>query len=458
MHSYTANRAPGAYDAGARSRQFGASEHASTGLGTVTLEGGGKGGNGATGQGLQRGARCAWCTAVPVQGWLTARAVDLGRRWFYANTFWRERSFCRVLSRSARVASARRSPGPLTGPCGARSMSDIASKRYKILQTVGSGAYGVVHRAVDVNTGNVVALKSMKCDFEDDGVPGTALREIAVLRLLQHPNIVRLMDVEHGAHSLCLAFEFVEQDLRKHMAATRKDPVDFRLATSFARQMLLGVEYCHSRGVMHRDLKPENVLVGADGTLKIADFGLSRAFGLPLKPLTLEVVTLWYRAPEILLGAAHYSVGVDVWAAGCIFAELFRRKPLWVRALRAASRAVRFALRAGPCAPLPPELVVPVPVPPPPSQAELRVRACVRAPQAGDSEIDTLFKIFQLLGTPSTAAWPGLAELPHHSPVFPRWPAQLLTKKVKELGGCSSGVDLLQVRARAACIDSPGPY
>jgi cyclin-dependent kinase len=95
-------------------------------------------------------------------------------------------------------------------------------------------------------------------------------------------------------------------------------------------QLLLGINFCHSQGIMHRDLKPQNLLINRHGQLKIADFGLARAFAIPMRTYTHEVVTLWYRAPEILLGSRHYSVGVDMWSIGCIFAEMINKgKALW---------------------------------------------------------------------------------------------------------------------------------
>jgi len=121
----------------------------------------------------------------------------------------------------------------------------------------------------------------------------------------------------------------------------------------FLYQLCNGLNYCHSRRIIHRDLKPQNLLIDRNGTLKIADFGLARAFSLPIKTLTHEIETLWYRAPEVLLGQKQYSLGVDIWAVGCIFAELTEKKPLF----------------------------------------------------CGDSEIDQIFKIFQFHGTPTTAQW-----------------------------------------------------
>jgi serine/threonine protein kinase len=213
-------------------------------------------------------------------------------------------------------------------------MSGHVDEQYERLGVLGAGTYGVVHRARNIKTGAAVALKIMNAfDEEGEGVPSSALREIAALRLLRHPNIVGLLDVQHDVDRTCLVFEFVDRDLRKYLVATVKEPVDFARAASFAQQLLRGIDFCHGQGVIHRDLKPENVLVNSAGELKIADFGLARAFALPVKQLTHEVVTLWYRAPEILMGATHYSVGVDTWAAGCIIAELFRRKPLWVRTM-----------------------------------------------------------------------------------------------------------------------------
>ena len=204
-------------------------------------------------------------------------------------------------------------------------------KRYVRGAILGEGAYGVVFQAVESTTGATVALKKVKLEGVSEGVPASALREIAILKLLQHPNVVRLLDVHHTARHLYMVLEFVEQDLRCIMnAVTEQNPLDPRRAMSMVQQLLRGLDYCHGHGVIHRDLKPENILIGAHGDVKIADFGLARAFTMPTKVYTHEVLTLWYRAPEVLLGASCYSLGVDVWSAGCIFAELFCGHPLWV--------------------------------------------------------------------------------------------------------------------------------
>ncbi len=123
-------------------------------------------------------------------------------------------------------------------------------------------------------------------------------------------------------------FEHVEYDLKKYLRKIKKE-ITPELVKSFVYQTIKGIDYCHAHRIMHRDLKPQNILVTEDGKLKLADFGLARAFGVPIKTLTHEVVTLWYRAPEILLCQKAYSIGVDSWSIGCIFAELAQKKPLF---------------------------------------------------------------------------------------------------------------------------------
>ena len=127
---------------------------------------------------------------------------------------------------------------------------------------------------------------------------------------------------------LYLVFEFVDRDLKKYFEAC-EGPLSSQLIKSYMIQLLRGLEYCHVRGVMHRDLKPQNILVSKDGRLKLADFGLARAFVPPIRPFTHEVVTLWYRAPEILLGCKTYALPVDTWAVGTILAEMVTKRPLF---------------------------------------------------------------------------------------------------------------------------------
>jgi cyclin-dependent kinase len=163
----------------------------------------------------------------------------------------------------------------------------------------------------------------------------------------------------------------------------------------FTLQLLEGTRYCHAHRVLHRDLKPQNLLIDKEGNLKLADFGLARAFGVPLRTYTHEVVTLWYRAPEILLGGRQYSTGVDMWSVGCIFAEMATRKPLF----------------------------------------------------PGDSEIDEIFKIFRILGTPTDADWPGVTSFPDFKPSFPKWERKqddemVNADGIKILG--ENGLDLLE--------------
>lgn len=198
-------------------------------------------------------------------------------------------------------------------------------ENFQKVEKIGEGTYGVVYKAKNKLTGEVVALKKIRLDTETEGVPSTAIREISLLKELNHPNIVKLLDVIHTENKLYLVFEFLHQDLKKFMDASALTGIPLPLIKSYLFQLLQGLAFCHSHRVLHRDLKPQNLLINAEGSIKLADFGLARAFGVPVRTYTHEVVTLWYRAPEILLGCKYYSTAVDIWSLGCIFAEMVRR-------------------------------------------------------------------------------------------------------------------------------------
>lgn len=187
-----------------------------------------------------------------------------------------------------------------------------------------------------------------------------------------------------------MVFEYVEYDLKKFMRKRGNDPLSPDEAQSFLYQILQALIYLHQHRIFHRDLKPQNLLVDSDGqTIKLADFGLARAFGLPIKTYTHEVVTLWYRCPEILLGQKAYSLGVDLWSTGCIFAEMVQRKPLFM----------------------------------------------------GDSEIDQIFKIFKVLGTPNEGNWPDALKLSDFKPTFPKFRGMPMSEHTPTLNELE--VDLL---------------
>ena len=189
----------------------------------------------------------------------------------------------------------------------------------------------------------------IRLENEDEGIPSTAIREISLQRELDHPNIVRLLNiVQSDSSKLYLVVEFMETDLKRYIdslpvsdggrgralpegagAELGRLGLGPAVVKRLMRQLCEGLRYCHSRRILHRDLKPQNLLVDREGNLKLADFGLARAFGVPLRTYTHEVVTLWYRAPEILLGGRQYSTGVDMWSVGCIFAEMCTRRPLF---------------------------------------------------------------------------------------------------------------------------------
>jgi len=258
------------------------------------------------------------------------------------------------------------------------TLGEIDSKtgrfRYERMEKLGEGTYGIVYKARDVqNEHGIVAIKKIRLENEDEGMPSTAMREIAILKELNHPNIVQLYDVIYvpNEKKLSLIFEYVDYDMKKFMKSL-SSPLSDDQVKLLTRQLLEGIIHCHNRRIIHRDLKPQNLLIDPKTlNLKIADFGLARAFSVPIRTLTHEIETLWYRAPEVLLGQKEYSLGVDMWAIGCIFAELNERRPLFI----------------------------------------------------GDSEIDQIFKIFQFHGTPTERTWPGISQIPDFKPIFPRFKA-----------------------------------
>ncbi|XP_002740677.1 cyclin-dependent kinase 2-like [Saccoglossus kowalevskii] len=162
-------------------------------------------------------------------------------------------------------------------------------ENFQKIEKIGEGTYGVVYKARDKLTGKMVALKKIRLDTESEGVPSTAIREISLLKELNHPNIVRLLDVVHSEKKLYLVFEYLNQDLKKYMDSSPPSGLPLPLVKSYLFQLLQGVAYCHSHRVLHRDLKPQNLLIDSEGAIKLADFGLARAFGVPVRTYTHEI-------------------------------------------------------------------------------------------------------------------------------------------------------------------------
>ncbi|KAG7018642.1 putative serine/threonine-protein kinase [Cucurbita argyrosperma subsp. argyrosperma] len=201
---------------------------------------------------------------------------------------------------------------------------------FEKLDKIGQGTYSNVYKARDTLTGKIVALKKVRFDnLEPESVKFMA-REILILRRLDHPNVVKLegLVTSRMSCSLYLVFEYMEHDLAG-LAASPTIKFTEPQVKCYMNQLLSGLEHCHNRHVLHRDIKGSNLLIGNDGILRIADFGLASVFDPNHKqPMTSRVVTLWYRPPELLLGATDYGVGVDLWSAGCILAELLAGKPI----------------------------------------------------------------------------------------------------------------------------------
>lgn len=249
---------------------------------------------------------------------------------------------------------------------------------------LGKGAYGVVYLVTHLPTNKQYAEKRMMVKITDEGVPQSIIREISALRALSyldHPNIVRLHDVFHSLineSDMCLSvvYEKCDWDLYDFLRSIPRDMGDNQ-CRYIAKQIVMGLDFLHSNHIVHRDLKPQNILINRDQTVKIADFGLARYYSMQ-SSFTTIVVTLWYRSPELLLQCS-YNCGVDVWAAGCIIAELYSRQPLF------------------------------------PAQTEAQ-------------QLDI---IFQKLGTPSIADWPSGAVVERSFyPLYPGLPIERIAPKL----------------------------
>ncbi|CAF0883775.1 unnamed protein product [Didymodactylos carnosus] len=239
---------------------------------------------------------------------------------------------------------------------------------FKLLNEIGRGTYATVYKAIDCRHNRHVAIKCMRLDSEYSGLLCVVIREVNVLRELKHPNIVELLEIVRNNEEIYLVFELMSTDLHRYMINVNQ-PLSDMQAKLYFYQILKGLEYCHSQKIFHRDLKPQNLLLDPSGNLKIADFGLARDTSIQNRVYSREIITLWYRPPEILLGVEQYTTTVDLWSAGCIFAEMLRNSPLF----------------------------------------------------KGDSEICQLLCIFRILGTPDENIWPGITALPHYKLEFPQW-------------------------------------
>ncbi|KAI1739843.1 PHO system negative regulator [Xylaria scruposa] len=260
---------------------------------------------------------------------------------------------------------------------------------FQQLEKLGEGTYATVFKGRNRQTGELVALKEIHLDSEE-GTPSTAIREISLMKELKHENIVALHDVIHTENKLMLVFEFMDGDLKKYMDTHgERGALKPMTIKSFMFQLLKGIDFCHQNRVLHRDLKPQNLLINGKGSLKLGDFGLARAFGIPVNTFSNEVVTLWYRAPDVLLGSRTYNTSIDIWSAGCIMAEMYTGRPLF----------------------------------------------------PGTTNEDQIIRIFRIMGTPTERTWPGITTFPEYKQNFQMYATQDLRVILPQIDHL--GIDLL---------------
>uniref|UniRef100_A0A8I3VWX7 cyclin-dependent kinase n=1 Tax=Callithrix jacchus TaxID=9483 RepID=A0A8I3VWX7_CALJA len=256
------------------------------------------------------------------------------------------------------------------------------------LRRVSLGTYATVYKGKSKLTDNLVALKEIRLEHEE-GAPCTAIREVSLLKDLKHANIVTLHDIIHTEKSLTLVFEYLDKDLKQYLDDCG-NIINMHNVKLFLFQLLRGLAYCHRQKVLHRDLKPQNLLINERGELKLADFGLARAKSIPTKTYSNEVVTLWYRPPDILLGSTDYSTQIDMWGVGCIFYEMATGRPLF----------------------------------------------------PGSTVEEQLHFIFRILGTPTEETWPGILSNEEFKTYnYPKYRAEALLSHAPRLD--SDGADLL---------------
>lgn len=216
---------------------------------------------------------------------------------------------------------------------------------FKKKHQLGQGTYGTVNMGEDKDTGEIVALKRINTEQEENGFPITAIREVKILKALNHPNIVKLKEIvtskenDEIPKNVFMVFEYLEYDLTG-ILETPEIRFSQDHIKSWSQQLLSGVHYMHTNKIIHRDLKASNLLINKKGELKIADWGLARSWNSEMKRLTNRVITLWYRPPELLLGAIQYDTKIDMWSVGCIIAEMFRRSGF----LKGSNEAVQLDL------------------------------------------------------------------------------------------------------------------
>lgn len=262
-----------------------------------------------------------------------------------------------------------------------------------MVEKLGKGAYGQVYKTIHIDTNELIAIKKYNGEGQD-GIDQTTLREISLLKALNGiENIIQLKDVFHEKDNIYLAMEYMNSTLKNYMKSFVGDKEERQQCTkTIIYQLINGLCHCHCMGIIHRDLKPDNILIDSSGWLKIADFGLAREASLdPSFCYTPEVVTLYYRAPELLLGQHNYGFSLDMWSVGCIFAELVSGRVLF----------------------------------------------------EDQFEIGVLFKIFEVLGTPSEDTWPGVTSLSYFKTSFPQ-KQNTLNQKITEEMLDPQGFDLLE--------------
>uniref|UniRef100_A0A7E4ZWW3 Cyclin-dependent kinase 7 n=1 Tax=Panagrellus redivivus TaxID=6233 RepID=A0A7E4ZWW3_PANRE len=243
----------------------------------------------------------------------------------------------------------------------------MSAKRYEKIKHLGEGQFANVYQARDTLNNDIVAIKKIKLVGRNemkDGVDRSAIREIKLLREIEHENVITLRDVIGGKNTIQIVMDFMETDLERLIVDRQNTIISTAQIKNMTIQLLLGLEHLHTHWILHRDLKPNNLLLNSAGRLKITDFGLARFFGSPGREYSHLVVTRWYRAPELLFGARSYSTGIDIWAVGCIIGELLLRNPVF----------------------------------------------------PGEGDIDQLVKICNVLGAPTEDNWTDVTKLPNYMP------------------------------------------